>query len=95
MWNTSLVENNIFVIPGFIDYYTQNGTEINLFVPIKEESYAIEIKQGDPLVHIFPIDNNPVNIVPKLVSESELKRQSNIHPKFTGSFKLFKSRNKK
>lgn len=95
MWNTSLVENNIFVIPGFIDYYTQNGTEINLFAPIKKESYAIEIKQGDPLVHIFPIDNHPVNIIPKLVSEFELKRQSNAHPKFTGSFKLFKSRNKK
>ena len=95
MWNPSLIENNIFIIPGFIDYYTQNGTEINLFAPIKKESYIIEIKHGDPLVHIFPIDDRPLNIVSKLVSDWEIRKQSNIHPKFVGSFKLLRSRNKK
>ena len=95
MWNSSLVENNIFIVPGFIDYYTQAGTEINLFAPIKKESYAIEIKHGDPLVHLFPIDSNPVNVVPKLLDKTIFQQQQNIHPKFVGSFKLFKSRNKK
>jgi len=95
MWNPSLIENNIFIIPGFIDYYTQGGTEINLFAPIKKESYIIEIKHGDPLVHIFPIDNKPVNIIPKLVTTVEWQKQVNSHPKFFGSFKIIKSRNKK
>ncbi len=95
MWNQSLIENNVFIIPGFIDYYTQSGTEINLFLPIKDKSYAIDIKLGDPLVHLFPIDSNPVNIIPKLVSREEIDKVMNIHPKFTGSFKVLKSRNKK
>lgn len=95
MWNTSLVENGIFVVPGFIDYYAQTGTEINLFLPIRNTSYVIDIKLGDPLVHLFPIDNNPVNIKRELKNDNELRKISNVHLKFVGSSKLLKSRNKK
>lgn len=95
MWNNSLIENHIFVVPGFIDYHAQVGTEINMLFPIKNKSYVLDIKLGDPLVHIFPIDDNPVNLKRKLITEAELIKKTNIHLKFVGSSKLLKSRNKK
>lgn len=90
-WNPQLIENNIHVVPGFIDYYTQHGTEINMLLPIKSESYEINIKHGDPLVHLFPIDDNSINIKTHLISDKEWDNLINPHPRFIGSAHHLKS----
>lgn len=91
-YNPSLIENNIHIVPGIIDYKTQTGMNINMFLPIKDEPYMIKINFGDPLVHLIPLDNKPVKITKKLLSEEEYMRESNPHLKFFGSPKVLKSR---
>jgi len=90
-WNPQLIENNIHVVPGFIDYYTQHGTEINMLFPIRDKSYEVDIKYGDPLIHLFPIDDNPINIKTQLISNQEWENLINPHPKFVGSAYHLKS----
>jgi hypothetical protein len=90
-WNPQLIENNIHIVPGFIDYYTQGGTEINMLLPIKEEPYEINIKFGDPLVHIFPLDNKPVIIKKQLIDMEEYANLLNPHLRFVGSAHQLKS----
>lgn len=90
-WNPSLIENNIHIVPGFIDYYSQSGAEINMFLPIKDKPYEINIKLGDPLIHLFPLDNNPVKIKRSLVSNKFIQSLFNPHLKFIGSAHQTKS----
>ena len=92
LWNPSLIENNIFIIPGHIDFYTQHGTEINMFLPIKNEPYEINFKLGDPLVHLFPLDGKPVKVNKKLIEEKEFRTLDNFHPKFINSAGLLKNK---
>lgn len=91
-YNPYLIENNIHIVPGIIDYKTQSGANINMLLPIKSEPYELNFSFGDPLVHIIPLDNKPVKIVKKLISEEEYARESNPHLKFNGSPKILKSR---
>lgn len=91
-FNPYLVENNIHIVPGIIDFKTQSGTNINMFVPIKDEPYEIRIDFGDPLVHLIPLDDKPIKILKKLVSNDEFIKLSNPHMKFIGSPKILKSR---
>lgn len=90
-WNPQLIENNIHIVPGFIDYYSQAGTEINMFLPIKDKSYEIDIKYGDPLIHLFPTDNKPVNIKTHLIDSLKYENLINPHIKFVGSAHKLKS----
>ena len=90
-WNPYLIENNIHIVPGFIDYYTQGGTEINMMLPIKDKSYEIDIKYGDTLIHLFPIDNNPLNIKTHLITDKEFDSLQNPHLRFIGSAHQLKS----
>jgi len=91
-WNPQLIENNIHIVPGFIDFYTQHGTEINMFLPIKNESYEIHINCGDPLIHLFPIDDNSINIKTQLISAEKLDSFNNSHLKWVGSAYQVKSK---
>ena len=91
-WNPSLVEQNIYIIEGFIDYYTQTGTEINMFFPVKDETYEINIKKGDALVYIFPIDDKPVKIVKNLVNQEHMNHLHNSHVTFSNNPKMLKSK---
>ena len=89
-YNPSLIENNIHIVPGIIDYKTQTGMNINMFLPIKSEPYQINIELGDPLIHLIPLDNKPVNIVKKLLTDEEMINCTNTHMKFMGSPKINK-----
>lgn len=91
-WNPSLVEQNIYVIEGFIDYYTQSGTEINIFLPMKDETYEVNIKKGDALVYMFPIDDKPVKIVKQLTTLDRMQHISNSHVTFFNNPKILKSK---
>ena len=93
-YNPYLIENNIHIVPGIIDYYTQTGTEINMLLPIKSDSYKLELKFGDPLIHLIPLDDKPIRITKQILDYKEFHDQSNPHLKFIGSSGILKSRNK-
>ena len=90
--NENLINNNIYVINGVIDFYTQHGNEINLLFPIKDETYFVEFKLGDPLVHLLPLDEDPIKIKKSLISMEEEIKFRTPHPMFSGNLKLYKSR---
>jgi len=91
-WNPSLVEQNIYVIEGFIDWYTQSGAEINIFLPVKKETYEINFKKGDALVYAFPVDDKPIKIVKNLANIEYMNSISNSHVTFTNNPKVLKSK---
>jgi hypothetical protein len=84
--------NNIYVITGIIDYFTQYASEINLLFPLKEETYFVNFNLGDPLVHLLPLDENPIKIKKTLISMEEDIKYRTPHPLFNGNPKLFKSK---
>jgi hypothetical protein len=90
--NDKLINNNIYVVTGIIDYFTQYATEINLLFPVKEETYYVEINHGDPLVHLLPLDENPIKIKKTLLSGNEDLKFRTPHPLFIGNSKLYKSK---
>jgi hypothetical protein len=92
-YNPSLIENNIHIVPAIIDYKTQTGVNMNMFFPIKSEPYQVKINFGDPLIHLIPLDNKPINVTRKLVDDNEFHKLGNPHMKFVGSSKILKSRN--
>jgi hypothetical protein len=92
--NPSLVENNIHIVPGIIDYKTQTGMNINMFLPLKNEPYQLNINFGDPLIHLIPLDNKPIKIIKKLTDINGFQHMSNTHLKFVGSPKILKSKMK-
>lgn len=90
--NEKLINNNIYVVNGVIDYFTQYATEINLLFPIKDKTYFVEFNLGDPLVHLLPLDENPIKITKKLLSIEEESRYRTAHPLFYGNPKLYKAK---
>jgi len=64
-----------------------------MFFPIKSEPYQVKINFGDPLIHLIPLDNKPINVTKKLVDDNEFHKLGNPHMKFIGSSKILKSRN--
>jgi hypothetical protein len=90
--NENLINNNIYVVTGIADYFTQHATEINLLLPIKDETYFIEFNYGDPLVHLLPLDENPIKIKKALMSIEEERKLRTSHPVFHGNPKLYKDK---
>lgn len=75
------------VAPGTVDYYYQNSTHINLLVPPEQR---ILIPVGQPMAHIVPLTERPVELRRHLVTESEFKRIFIKKTSFTNHYYKFK-----
>lgn len=90
--NEKLINNNLYIVNGVIDFYVQHANEINILFPIKPETYIVEFNLGDPLVHLLPLDDDPIKIKNSLISLEENKKLGTRHPIFHGNPKLFKNK---
>lgn len=90
--NEELVRQNIYIVNGVLDFYTQYANEINMLLPIKKEKYTITFNMGDPLVHLIPLDEDPLKVKHTLISEQEYHSMRTAHPKFIGNAKIFKQK---
>lgn len=67
----SIHENikNIHVLPGIVDFQTQNASNINAFLPKADNQFMLDA--GTPILHIVPISEKEVELNTHLVSEEE------------------------
>ena len=71
-WNYH--QNNLFelcVLPGVLDFYEQNETNINLLTRFKDKDHKIYIPALTPLVILHPLTEQKIIIKNHLVSEKE------------------------
>ena len=69
-YNMEKPERIIFP-PGVVDYKYQNSTNINLFFKLQEEHQDFFIKNGQPLINIFPLTEKKIEIKIHMISNKE------------------------
>lgn len=85
-WN-STEPTGYQVAPGTVDYYYQNSTHINMLVPQHQQ---ITIPVGQPMAHIVPLSERPLELRRHLVTEGEFKRVFIKKVSFTNHYYKFK-----
>jgi hypothetical protein len=69
-WNNELPYKTL---PGVVEFKNVSGTNVNIMMPKMNFDYEIDIKIGQPLVHLVPLmDDVDVKIKCHLVSEGEM-----------------------
>jgi hypothetical protein len=95
-WN---LENYDFLMPpGVLEFTTNHGTNVNLFLPKKKTDYSFFIPVGKPLVHIIPLQSDAkIEIRNHLISREELNKIAPAPSTMRGIFPLLdiKSKEKK
>jgi hypothetical protein len=62
--------SSISVPTGIVNYKYQHGTNFNMYINTTLDAH-IELKHGDPLAHMIPIDNREVTIHNHLIDNKE------------------------
>ena len=73
IWNLNNHWQNLFILPGIVEFKFNNVLHVNMF--LKKQNEQIFIEAGTPIFHISPITDKKIKIVNHLVSESELLKQ--------------------
>ena len=85
-WN--LEGYDFLTLPGCTEYSVNHATSVNILIPKKSETYSFFIPTNKPLVNIFPLSENKIQIKNHLVDEVEMKKLS--HPAtLRGIYPLF------
>jgi len=66
---------DIEIVPGIIDYYSQRSTNINLFIS-KRIKHRL-LLAGTPLISLVPLTNKPIKVINHLITEEEFRRTTN------------------
>lgn len=82
IWN-NFGHDDVVVAPGvFNPSVSVIDANINLFFKKKENEVVYELYFGQPLVHVLPISNRPINLRCELVTEPELNSMKARRPFF-------------
>jgi hypothetical protein len=84
-------QNNIIVMPGLLNFYYNHVTNINLLLPVKSEEYTVQLKAGQPLVHLIPMTKDKINLAIDQISFDDFST-STMNLKFYGTTS-FKNKN--
>lgn len=71
IWNNIKGLNKFYVLPGVLNYKYQHATEVNMFIPNCENK--IDMKTGNPLVHLVPLTEKDVELRHHLIDEKEIE----------------------
>jgi hypothetical protein len=66
-----LRDNNILLPPGIVNYHKQHSTNVNLMFEIRDETYDVDFKMGEPLATLFPMTEEDIEFSCELVSREE------------------------
>ena len=70
--------NNISILPGIVEFYSQHNTNINLFVRRESKKQDILLNAGSPLYTYVPITERKVRVETHLVSSKKLHNLSKV-----------------
>lgn len=84
-------QNNIIIMPGLLNFHYNHVTNVNLLLPVKSEEYTIQLKAGQPLVHLLPLSKEQIKLSIKKISFDDFNT-STMSLKFYGTTS-FKTKN--
>lgn len=91
VWNTNKPEECI--IPnGVVEYKYQHSTNINLFIPRKNEEQIVQLGFNTPMYHMVPLTDRKLEVKTHLISEAEYEQKyaSSRNVTFTGKYNVHK-----
>lgn len=85
-WNNIENLQNYFIAPGIIDFKYQNDTNVNLFLPKKNNT--VQLNCGSPLCQIIPLTEYDVKIKCHQLTKEEYnnRKLKNTTHWFTGNY---------
>lgn len=78
-------------VPGIIELKYQNQVNANMIFKRKEMPYGVKIRAGDPLTHLIPLSERPLEIEVKIMTQEDWSRKFNKWH-FTSRFWYHKTR---
>ena len=90
-WYMSHLWGKLNILPGTVNYKFHHSTNIPMFVPKRDD--VIELKHGEPLIHLVPLTEKEVKIQMHQVSYEEFLQKTNgssFNRMFIGSYKTHK-----
>jgi len=84
-------QNNIIVMPGLLNFYYNHVTNINLLFPVRNEEYTVQLKAGQPIVHLIPLTKEKIKLNIDKISFDDFST-SCVNLKFYGTTS-FKTKN--
>lgn len=79
-YNEDLRKHGIMVSPGITNFNEQHTLNVFLVFPIKEKEYVVTLKYGTPLMSIYPMFEQPIDIEMHKCTRQEFQDIQNIHP---------------
>ena len=79
-YNEDLRKHGIMVSPGITNFNDQHTLNVFLVFPIKEKEYVVTLKYGTPLMSIYPMFEQPIDIEMHKCTRQEFQDIQNIHP---------------
>lgn len=62
---------SMITVPGMTEFRYQHQAHANMIFKRGKQPYTVKIKAGDPLIHIVPITERPLEIEYKVLSQQE------------------------
>jgi len=95
-YNEDLRKHGIMVSPGVTNFKENHTLNVFLVFPIKKEEYTVTLKYGTPLMSIYPMFEQPIDIEMHNCTRQEFQDIQNIYPSsFIGRFYARKHARKK
>ena len=76
-WSQLDLLSSIFTPPAIVNYKYQIGTNINIFFPNTKAN--IDIVAGQPMAHIIPLSESPIEIKTHVISDNEMRKKAIIY----------------
>lgn len=92
-WNfidNQLFNENIFIVPGVVDFKYQHTTNVNAFITKKKNE--LKLNAGTPLLNFFPLTDKKIKIISHTITKQEFDSKSFSNNRFLGSYILNKKR---
>ena len=86
-YNTEFRKHGMFIAPGVTNFYDQHSLNIFICFETKEEPYEITLKYDQPLMAVFPMTNDKVDIkMFKTTEEGRNEIVNNFPSTFLGRY---------
>lgn len=89
-WNYDKPEEIVFP-PAVVDFKYQHSLHVNLFLPRTSEAKMFNFVQGQPVAHLLPMTERPVEYRYRLVSTDELNGFKTLQLWFTNKYVKYKT----
>lgn len=95
-FSEDLRKHNILLVPGITNFYDQHTLNVFLVFPIKNEEYTVTLKYGTPIMSIYPMHEQELDINMHKCTPHEFQEHQNMFPStFIGRYHAGKhARNK-